>query len=59
MSELKTTKRSRGYLNRLNKHNMFFNAKPNTVQYTPDEIVEPKRYKKYNETMTGWFDPYS
>ena len=49
MSELKTTKRSRGYLNRLNKHNMFFNPKPNTVQYIPEEIVDPKNYRKYKD----------
>jgi hypothetical protein len=52
MSELTTTKRTTGYLNRLNKHNMFFNPKPaksKSVQYTPDEIVMPKRYKKYKQ----------
>jgi len=52
MSELTTTKRTTGYLNRLNKHNKFFNPKPaksKSVQYTPDEIVMPKRYKKYKQ----------
>ena len=46
------TKRTAGYLNRLNKHNKFFNPKPATsksVQYTPDEIVMPKQYKKYQK----------
>ena len=35
-----------------NKHNKFFNPKPaksKSVQYTPDEIVMPKRYKKYKQ----------
>ena len=52
MSGLKSTKRATGYLNRLNKHNKFFNPKPaksKSVQYTPDEIVMPKRYKKYKQ----------
>lgn len=47
---LQDTKRTRGYLNRLNKHNKFFNPKSegsNSVQYTPDEVLAPKRYKKY------------
>ena len=49
MKDLTTTKRTTGYLNRLNKHNKFFNPKPTkskSVQYTPDEIVMPKKYKK-------------
>ena len=44
--------RSTGYLNRLNKHNKFFNVKPSkstSVQYTPDEILMPKKYKKYKK----------
>jgi len=52
MKDLKTTKRTTGYLNRLNKHNKFFNPKPTkskSVQYTPDEIVMPKNYKKYQK----------
>ena len=47
---LQGTKRTRGYLNRLNKHNKFFNPKSEgstSVQYTPDEVLAPKRYKKY------------
>ena len=47
---LQDTKRTRGYLNRLNKHNKFFNPKSegsNSVQYMPDEVLAPKRYKKY------------
>ena len=53
--DLTTTKRTTGYLNRLNKHNKFFNPKSNvgltskSVQYTPDEIVMPKQYKKYQK----------
>ena len=46
----KGPKRTTGYLNRLNKHNKFFNPKPaksEPVQYTPGEIVMAKRYKKY------------
>ena len=52
MKDLKTTIRTTGYLNRLNKHNKFFNPKPTkskSVQYTPDEIVMPKQYKKYQK----------
>jgi len=55
MEDLTTTKRAAGYLNRLNKHNKFFNPKPNvgltskSVQYIPDEIVMPKQYKKYQK----------
>jgi hypothetical protein len=55
MKDLKTTKRTTGYLNRLNKHNKFFNPKSDVgpkskpVQYTPDEIVMPKNYKKYQK----------
>ena len=52
MKDLKTTKRTTGYLNRLNKHNKFFNPKPiksKSVQYTPNEIVIPKQYKKYQK----------
>ena len=55
MKDLKTTKRTTGYLNRLNKHNKFFNPKSDvgpkskSVQYTPDEIVMPKQYKKYQK----------
>ncbi len=44
--------RTTGYLNRLNKHNKFFNVKPSkstSVQYTPDEILMPKKYKKYKK----------
>ena len=44
--------RSTGYLHRLNKHNKFFNVKPSkpaSVQYTPDEILMPKKYKKYKK----------
>jgi len=50
-STIKDVKRTRGYLNRLNKHNKFFNLKsdgPTSVQYTPDEVLTPKRYKKYS-----------
>ena len=53
--DLTTTKRTTGYLNRLNKHNKFFNPKSNvgltskSVQYTPDEILMPKQYKKYQK----------
>ena len=52
MEDLTTPKRTTGYLNRLNKHNKFFNpkaAKSKSVQYTPDEIVMPKNYKKYQK----------
>ena len=52
MEDLTTTIRTTGYLNRLNKHNKFFNpksTKSKSVQYTPDEIVMPKQYKKYHE----------
>ena len=55
MKDLTTTKRTTGYLNRLNKHNKFFNPKSDvepsskSVQYTPDEIVMPKNYKKYQK----------
>ena len=55
MKDLKTTKRTTGYLNRLNKHNKFFNPKSDvgpkskSVQYTPDEIVMPKNYIKYQK----------
>lgn len=52
MKDLKTTIRTTGYLNRLNKHNKFFNpksTKSKSVQYTPDEIVMPKNYKKYQK----------
>ena len=52
MEDLTTTKRTTGYLNRLNKHNKFFNPKPDkskSVQYTPDEIAMPKQYKKYQK----------
>ena len=55
MKDLTTTKRTTGYLNRLNKHNKFFNPKSNvgpdskSVQYIPDEIVMPKQYKKYQK----------
>ena len=52
MEDLKSAKRTTGYLNRLNKHNKFFNPKPaksKAVQYTLDEIVMPKRYKKYKQ----------
>ena len=48
----KGPKRTTGYLNRLNKHNKFFNpksTKSKSVQYTPDEIVMPKNYKKYQK----------
>ena len=36
----------------LNRHNKFFNPKPDkskSVQYTPDEIVMAKRYHKYQK----------
>ena len=49
MEDLTTTKTTTGYLNRLNK---FFNPKSTklkSVQYTPDEIVIPKQYKKYQK----------
>ena len=52
MEDLTTPKRTTGYLNRLNKHNKFFNpksTKSKSVQYTPDEIVMPKNYKKYQK----------
>ena len=52
MKDLTTPKRTTGYLNRLNQHNKFFNpkaAKSKSVQYTPDEIVMPKNYKKYQK----------
>ena len=52
MENLTTPKRTTGYLNRLNKHNKFFNpksTKSKSVQYTPDEIVMPKNYKKYQK----------
>ncbi|MDB4842303.1 hypothetical protein OAH73_07090 [Planktomarina sp.] len=52
MSQLEPIKRTTGYLNRLNKHNKFFNpksTKSKAVQYTPDEIVMPKQYKKYQK----------
>ena len=52
MENLTTPKRTTGYLNRLNQHNKFFNpkaAKSKSVQYTPDEIVMPKNYKKYQK----------
>ena len=52
MEDLPTPKRTAGYLNRLNKHNKFFNpksTKSKSVQYTPDEIVMPKNYKKYQK----------
>ena len=52
MKDLTTTKRTTGYLNRLNKHNKFFkpkSTKSKSVQYTPDEIVMPKNYKKYQK----------
>ena len=52
IEDLTTPKRTTGYLNRLNKHNKFFNpkaAKSKSVQYTPDEIVMPKNYKKYQK----------
>ena len=52
MEDLTTPKRTAGYLNRLNKHNKFFNpksTKSKSVQYTPDEIVMPKNYKKYQK----------
>ena len=52
MKDLTTPKRTTGYLNRLNKHNKFFNpksTKSKSVQYTPDEIVMPKNYKKYQK----------
>ena len=55
MKDLRTTIRTTGYLNRLNKHNKFFNPKSNvgpdskSVQYIPDEIVMPKQYKKYQK----------
>ena len=52
MEDLTTTKRTTGYLNRLNKHNKFFNpksTKSKSVQYTPDEIVMPKQYRKYQK----------
>lgn len=52
ISELKKVERTTGYLNRLNKHNKFFNpksTKSKSVQYTPDEIVMPKQYKKYQK----------
>ena len=48
----KAQTRTTGYLNRLNKHNKFFNVKPSkpaSVQYTPDEILMPKKYKKYKK----------
>ena len=48
--DLQPTKRTRGYLNRLNRHNKFFNPKlvrSTSIQYTPDEVLVPKRYKKY------------
>jgi len=52
MEDLTTTKRTTGYLNRLNKYNKFFNpksTKSKSVQYTPDEIVTPKQYRKYQK----------
>ena len=52
IEDLTTTKRTTGYLNRLNKHNKFFNPKSDkskSVQYTPDEIVMPKQYRKYQK----------
>jgi len=51
-SQLEPIKRTTDYLNRLNKHNKFFNpksTKSKAVQYTPDEIVMPKNYKKYQK----------
>ena len=47
---LQVNKRNRGYLNRLNRHNKFFDLKlvrSASVQYTPDEVLVPKRHKKY------------
>jgi uncharacterized protein YjbI with pentapeptide repeats len=43
------------YRSRLNKHNKFFNPKSTRskrVQYTPDKIVMPKNYKKYQGERT-------
>ncbi|MDB4230046.1 hypothetical protein N9805_05115 [Paracoccaceae bacterium] len=52
MKHISNPKSCRGYLNRLNRHNKHYankDVQQDRPMFVPDEIIEPKNYKKYKD----------
>ena len=53
---MRSPKLCTGYLNRLNRHNKHYankDAQQGRPMFVPDEIIEPKKYKKYKDRQNN------
>ena len=56
MEHIRNPKLCTGYLNRLNRHNKHYankDAQQGRPMFVPDEIIEPKNYRKYNDRQNN------